>query len=39
MKQFIIPLNSVKLVLKMYRFGHKRYAVSNRGYTGLEQWK
>ncbi len=36
MKQ--IRLSAVKLVLLASRGGLKRYAVSGRGYTGLEQW-
>lgn len=34
-----INLNSVKLVLMFHRNGKLRYAVTNRGFTGLEQWK
>lgn len=34
-----IDLNTLRLVLLFHRVGKKRYAVTNRGFTGLEQWK
>lgn len=38
MKSHTIRLSAVRLVLFARRGGFKRYAVSGRGYVGLEQW-